>query len=109
IGGGQIALLAGAMYGFAATVADVSTTHAGAVTKFGVRHVVCDLLHDDLPDREAYDAVVLCEVVEHLPVPLHLVLEKVLRWIKPGGHVLITTPNLYRLRNILRLLQGKEV
>jgi SAM-dependent methyltransferase len=109
IGGGQMLLLMSAMFGDTGTLGDIGSKYSEAVTKFGIRHTECDLLHDDLPDRDAYDLVVLCEVVEHLPVPLHLVLEKVARWIKPGGHLFITTPNLYRLRNVLRLLQGKEV
>jgi SAM-dependent methyltransferase len=109
IGGGQMALLLQAMFGDRGTVADISPKFSAAVTKHGLRFVECDLLHDDLPDREAFDLVVICEVIEHLPVPLHLVLRKVMRWMKPGGVLFVTTPNLYRLRNIVRLAQGREI
>lgn len=79
------------------------------MTRHGVDFRRCDLIRDDLPERGAFDAAVLCEVVEHLPVPLHLVLEKVLRWVRPGGFVFLTTPNLYRLRNVVRLATGREL
>ena len=58
---------------------------------------------------EEFDLVVLCEVVEHLPMPLHTVLEKVKAWMAPGGWLFLTTPNLYRLRNVVRLAFGKHV
>jgi SAM-dependent methyltransferase len=109
VGGGQIVLLCHALFEDTGTIVDVNNKHAQAIKRVGLEHRVCDLLRDDLPDREAYDAVVLCEVVEHLPIPLHLVLEKMKRWIKPGGYVFLTTPNLYRLRNIVRLMMGKQV
>lgn len=106
VGGGQIALLMRGLFEDDTTVADISEDHAEAVTRFGVNHVICDLLYDDLPETNAYDIVVLCEVIEHLPIPVHLVLAKIRQWLKPGGYILLTTPNLYRLRNGLRLLLG---
>jgi SAM-dependent methyltransferase len=109
IGGGQIALLSKELFGDEAVVADVSDGHAAAVTRHGIEFRRCDLIRDDLPERGAFDAVVLCEVVEHLPVPLHLVLEKVALWLQPGGFVFLTTPNLYRLRNVVRLASGREL
>jgi SAM-dependent methyltransferase len=106
IGGGQMALLTHRLFGDEAVVADINDTHADAVRQFGIDLVVCDLLYDDLPERDAYDLVVLCEVVEHLTVPPHLVLRKVRQWIRPGAHLFLTTPNLYRLRNAVRLTLG---
>lgn len=109
VGGGQIALLCRRMFGDEGMVADVSEDFAESVTRYGIGFARCNLLYDDLPDRDAFDAVVLCEVVEHLPVPLHLVLEKIKRWIRPGGYLFLTTPNLYRLRNLVRLALGLHV
>ncbi|MEP3481534.1 MAG: class I SAM-dependent methyltransferase [Fuerstiella sp.] len=54
----------------------------------------------DLPfDDETVDAVVSMEVIEHLMFPLRAV-EEVSRILKPGGIVLLTTPNIayWRLR-----------
>jgi SAM-dependent methyltransferase len=109
IGGGQIALLCSKLFGHSAMLADVNSQYADAVTRFGLRFAQCDLLHDDLPERDHFDLVVMCEVIEHFPVPPHIVLSRIRRWIKPGGFILLTTPNLYRIRNSLRLLTGRRV
>jgi 2-polyprenyl-3-methyl-5-hydroxy-6-metoxy-1,4-benzoquinol methylase len=109
VGGGQIALLASELFNDQCTVADVNENYAEAVKKVHVDFVACDLVHDDLPYRDHFDVIVLCEVVEHLPVPPHLVLRRMARWLRPGGAILITTPNLYRLRNVLRLALGMSL
>jgi SAM-dependent methyltransferase len=109
VGGGQIALLCNGLFGCQAEVADISDRYAASVTRHGLTFHRCDLLRDDLPSRESYDVVVLCEVVEHLPVPLHLVLAHIARWIRPGGYLFLTTPNLNRIRNVIRLAQGRSI
>lgn len=51
---------------------------------------------------DAFDIVLLAEVIEHLafnPVPLWREIHRVLR---PGGRVVVTTPNYYALRSRLR-------
>ena len=109
VGGGQMLLLCNEMFGDGGMLLDVNDEHASAIRRHGLQHGVCDLLRDDIDHRNAFDLVVLCEVIEHIPIPAHLVLEKIYRWLKPGGYVFLTTPNLYRLRNIVRLITGKRV
>lgn len=109
IGGGQIALLINALFGCKAVVADVSDKYEDSLLKQGCELRVCDLLYDDLPDRNHFDVVVMLEVVEHLPIPPHKILAKIKTWMKPGGLLFITTPNLYRLRNVIRLALGMRV
>lgn len=46
----------------------------------------------DLP-ADSFDAAVLWHVLEHLPEPL-AVLERVRRWLVPGGRLLVGVPNL---------------
>ena len=57
--------------------------------------------------RDGYFSTVLCcELLEHLTAdPMHMMAE-INRILKPGGHVLITTPNLGSLRAISGILQG---
>jgi 2-polyprenyl-3-methyl-5-hydroxy-6-metoxy-1,4-benzoquinol methylase len=109
IGGGQIALLAHAVMNHRGAVADISESYAAAVMCHGLPFIRCDLMRDCLASEPSYDCLVLCEVVEHLPVPLHLVLERILPALKPGGSILVTTPNLHRLRNVMRLIRGREI
>ncbi len=109
IGGGQIVLMAKRLFGDEGTLGDVSEEFAGGIKSHGILFTECDLLHDDIPFRDHFDCVVMGEVVEHLPVPLHGIMAKVLTWLKPGGFILLTTPNLYRLRNLVRLALGARV
>ncbi len=47
-----------------------------------------------------------CELIEHLfEDPMHLMSE-VNRILKPGGHLVLTTPNMAALRGISAILQG---
>lgn len=45
---------------------------------------------------------------EHVPDPL-LLLSKIKRIVKLGGHLIISTPSRYRTDNLVRILRGKPV
>ena len=73
---------------------------------------VCDIDHFDAekdvfpyPDGH-FSTVLCCELIEHLfEDPMHLMFEAN-RILKPGGHLLLTTPNVVALRGIAAVLQG---
>ncbi|MGA7750933.1 MAG: class I SAM-dependent methyltransferase [Gallionella sp.] len=109
IGGGQISLLIKTLLGCKVVVADVNDKYKDSLARNGCDFRVCDLLYDDLPDRNQFDVVIMCEVVEHLPVPPHQILSKIRNWMKPGGLLFMTKPNLYQLRNVIRLMLGMPV
>ena len=47
-----------------------------------------------------------CELIEHLPSdPMHMMSE-INRILKPGGHLVLTTPNIVSNRAIAAILQG---
>jgi 2-polyprenyl-3-methyl-5-hydroxy-6-metoxy-1,4-benzoquinol methylase len=60
----------------------------------------------EFPDG-SFDVVVLGEVVEHVRDPWALV-EEATRVLRPGGTLLGSTPNGYRLKNRLRFLLGRS-
>jgi glycosyltransferase involved in cell wall biosynthesis/SAM-dependent methyltransferase len=72
----------------------------------------CDIDHFDAekdafpyPDGH-FSTVLCCELIEHLFAdPMHLMVEAN-RILKPGGHLLITTPNIASLRAVDAVLQG---
>ncbi|MGB7718626.1 MAG: methyltransferase domain-containing protein [Bryobacteraceae bacterium] len=72
----------------------------------------CDVDHFDAekhrfpyPDGH-FSTVLCCELIEHLLAdPMHLMSE-VNRILKPGGHLVLTTPNVAGLRGISAILQG---
>ncbi|MGB3510819.1 MAG: class I SAM-dependent methyltransferase [Microcoleaceae cyanobacterium] len=109
ISGGQIALLTKELFEWDCTVADVNETYKQGILDNEISFRCCDLLHDDLEERNFYDLVVMCEIIEHMPVPPYIILEKIQTWLKPGGWIFLTTPNLYRFRNLVRLALGLRV
>jgi glycosyltransferase involved in cell wall biosynthesis len=76
------------------------------------REFTCEIdLFDAERDRfpyppEHFSTVLCCELIEHLPTdPMHTMAE-IHRILKPGGHVVITTPNIASLRAIAAIVDG---
>jgi SAM-dependent methyltransferase len=65
----------------------------------------CDVEREPLPyGAETFDYVLFTEIIEHLRVnPLHA-LREVCRVLKPGGHVLLSTPNITPVQRFWFLL-----
>lgn len=54
----------------------------------------------------SFATVLCCELIEHLPTdPMHMMSE-LNRIVRPGGHIVITTPNVASLRAVAGILQG---
>jgi len=57
-------------------------------------------------DDEYFSTVLCCELLEHLTEdPMHMMSE-INRILKPGGHLVLTTPNIGSLRAIGAILEG---
>ncbi len=60
------------------------------------------------PDQ-SFDVVLYCEVIEHLQMnPMHS-LSEIWRVLKPGGLLVLTTPNVCRLENVARMIAGANL
>jgi SAM-dependent methyltransferase len=69
-----------------------------------------DLEHERFPfDDASFDAVMFCEVIEHLTENPVFTLSEIHRVLRPGGWLLISTPNAARSGNLLRLFFGGNV
>lgn len=79
-----------------------------AVANFAeIDFAVADAYHPPYaPDY--FDAVVCNNLWEHVPDPLSL-LAAIRRVLRPGGHLIVSTPSRYRLGNALRALTGRPV
>jgi glycosyltransferase involved in cell wall biosynthesis/SAM-dependent methyltransferase len=66
-----------------------------------------DAEHDPFPYPDGHFTTVLCcELLEHLSAdPMHMMAE-INRILKPGGQLVLTTPNIVSLRSVSGLLQG---
>lgn len=71
---------------------------------------ICNIENDKFPFKDNFfDLVIFTEVLEHLPQsPFHAIKE-IYRVLSPGGHIIITTPNIARSINRAKLLLGKSV
>lgn len=110
IGGGQLAYLATRLWQHdKACVADINDECFPDLKRNGIDTFQWNLASEDSPVTRQFDAIFFSEVIEHLPVPGHVALERLHTRLKEDGVLLCTTPNLYRLRNIFYLAAGKPL
>lgn len=71
---------------------------------------VLNIETDPLPfPKASFDLVLLTEIIEHLLVDPEVYLKKIKQVLKPGGKLLVTTPNVVHLKNRLKILLGKNI
>jgi SAM-dependent methyltransferase len=87
-----------------------STTLRALYKEYSIPFTGVNLRRYTLPyEDQSFDAVVICEVMEHLnfnPLPI---LKEVNRVLKEGGFLYIAMPNQARIENRIRLLLGRSV
>lgn len=74
----------------------------------GESHVQVDLNDAEQPELEEHDVVVCCEVIEHLHVTPVPVLRFLASGLRPGGQLILQTPNATALPKRLRMLAGRN-
>jgi SAM-dependent methyltransferase len=109
-----VAVLASKLLGMKATVYDISDRYRRHIEDAGLHFAVFDLTKDPPNPKPqtpnpTFDAAVLSEVIEHLPVPPYVALEKVRAMLRPRAWFVLTTPNLYSIRNTVYLLLGRRL
>ena len=53
--------------------------------------------------NDGADIVLACEIIEHLTRAPHVMMLNINSWLKPGGRVVLTTPNGAQFDNPLRV------
>ena len=109
VGGGQLAFLAVTLWADRGCVADIEDGCFAGLREHGIDAFQWNLALDDPPCSRQFDAIFFSEVIEHLPVPGHVALRRLRSLLRPGGLLLCSTPNLYRLRNIVYLIRGRPL
>ena len=65
---------------------------------------------DAFPYEDAtFDVVLFCEIIEHLLSDPVRALIEIRRVLKPGGLLVLTTPNVSRLENVSRIMSGQNI
>lgn len=78
--------------------------------KYGISQNAVDISKDHLPFEDAtFDIVIFSEVIEHLPSTPFMIMSEFKRVLKKGGYLIITTPNICRLSNIVKLASGQNI
>jgi glycosyltransferase involved in cell wall biosynthesis/SAM-dependent methyltransferase len=66
-----------------------------------------DAERDPFPYADAaFDTVLCCELIEHLVNDPMAMMSEINRILKPGGHLVLTTPNIVSARALSAILQG---
>ena len=85
---------------------DIDDDHVRISVKRGIAAEVCDLNAERIPfTEEIFDLIFAGEIIEHL-VDTDGFLDELNRCLAPGGHLILTTPNLASFENRIRLLLG---
>lgn len=97
----------GAASGFGARGNQV-VTESGTAHTYRFDHF--NIEEERFPYQDGFfDLVLFCEIIEHLPAdPIHALCE-IGRVLRPGGTLILTTPNASRLQNLLRIGSGDNV
>jgi SAM-dependent methyltransferase len=74
----------------------------------GERHIESDLNEPDGKADGSYDLIVMAEVIEHLHTSPVTVLGHLAGWLRPGGALIVQTPNAVALHKRLRMLAGRN-
>ena len=78
-----------------------------AEARLGIQALWADLDDPLAFMDETFDVVVIGELLEHIREPLRLV-GQAYRVLRPGGRLVGSTPNGFRLKNRLRFLSGRH-
>lgn len=90
----------------------VSWLPPGAEERAGVERKsdMFNVEEDEFPyPADTFDVVMFCEMIEHMLMDPMATLRQISRVLKPGGVLILTTPNVARLENVLRLLHGANL
>jgi SAM-dependent methyltransferase len=84
--------------------------YTGLLRKHGIAVLPWELARGPCPlAPESRDVVIFADVLEHLKLPPRRVLRRVLAPLRPGGTLLLTTPNIARQANLERLMRGENI
>lgn len=83
------------------------TAPSDSLPDFDIRLEALNSERDPWPyTEESFDLVTAMEVLEHLALDPYFAFAEAARVLKPGGHFLVTTPNVVSHRGVWKMLNG---
>lgn len=97
---------------FGGSMSGASFTHVaeleGKKIEFPFSHF--NIEEDPFPYADgSFDCVLFCEILEHLLMSPERAVAEMARIVRPGGFLVISTPNATRLTNLYFLMLGKSI
>ena len=91
------------------TTVDLAPQRAqDVIREHSLQVVTCDIEREPLPFRDhSVATIALCATFEHLRVDPFFALEEMRRVLQPHGVLYLTTPNLYRIGNVVSFALGR--
>lgn len=95
-----------AQLGFDASGIDLNpAAFQKTIDRYGLRVNALDIERDPLPfEDNSFDYLLFTEVIEHLRINPVFTMSELYRVLKPGGVLMLETPNLYSLNGIYNFL-----
>lgn len=80
-----------------------------AYPDFDIELRPANIERDVMPYEDAeFDMVLGMEIFEHLALDPHFFLSQAARVLRPGGHIILTTPNVGSHRGVQKMLDGRS-
>jgi SAM-dependent methyltransferase len=93
-----------------ALVQPVRLTAKGELRTLELASTLFNMEEDVFPyDAGAFDTVIFGEILEHLLMHPLKALAEINRVLREGGRLVVTTPNVARLENVVRLASGANI
>lgn len=84
-------------------------SHDSAFPDFDIALRCANIERDVMPYEDgAFDMVLGMEIFEHLALDPYFFLSQAARVLRPGGHIVLTTPNLVSHRGVQKTLDGRN-
>ena len=95
--------------GFPVTGVDISPERqAKFISDHNLEVVKCNIETEALPfSNNTFHYIIFNEIFEHLRINPITTLKDINRVLHPSGVLVLTTPNLYSIRNIMNFIRGK--
>ncbi|MEX2099853.1 MAG: class I SAM-dependent methyltransferase [Acidimicrobiia bacterium] len=91
-------------------VVEYTEPAAGKSRRLELTSSLVDIERAAMPyEDDVFDLVVFCEVLEHLTEDPLAALVEIRRVLRPGGVLVLTTPNVARLENVVRMVLGENI